>query len=371
MSVYVKESARHMGSRGHRVDVFTRSDCERVQTPHPNVRVVHLPVAGAAGLSKSDLFGRTEAFAEAVDGFREKGGGSYDLIHSHYWISGVVGQRLRSLWRCPHWISFHTLGTAKMAARNGHGETSVRIAEEARLARECDGLIAPTDAEIDRLAAMTDGCREKIRLVPCGVDLERFHPAGRTGPTLEQRSGPPTHRLLYAGRFDPMKGLRTLLTSIARLRAEPVVELEIVGGEGPDSPEHRRLLRLARDLGLEKRIHATGSVEHRRMPERYRAADAVVVASRYESFGLVLLESLACGTPVASTSVGVAPQVIRPGVNGYLANAGDDRSLAEAITRTLQLARIQDPATIRATVSGFGWHVTASRLLECYGAGAG
>ena len=369
MSVYVRELAREMGVRGHQVDIFTRrtpADMSRVISPWLNVRVVFIEVAGTGALSKGALYDHSNAFAEAIDAFRRETGLVYDLIHSNYWLSGVVGGRLKALWRCPHVITFHTLGSAKTAALAGHTEHTLRVIEETRMMRHCDGVIAPTAAEGRRMAFLCDDRPENIHVIPCGVDLNRFKPATRRGYDSERRSGPGSPLLLFVGRFDPMKGIETMLTSLTHLPSEPAVALALIGGDGTASPEHRRIVTLARALGIADRVRFLGAVPHRTMPRHYREADAVVVASRYESFGLVILESMASGTPVASTPVGIAPELIQPGVNGFLAPAGDPLRLAEAISRTLLLARRQDPMKIRHTVIKFGWPHLASMLLDAY-----
>lgn len=368
MSVYVRELAREMGVRGHHVDIFTRrtpADMSRVTSPWPNVRIVFIEVEGAGALPKSALCDHSNAFAAAIDDFRRETGVVYDLIHSNYWLSGVVGRRLKALWGCPHVITFHTLGAAKTAAREGHTEQALRVMEETRLVRHCDLVIAPTAAERGRLASLGGGRQENVHVIPCGVDLNRFSPPTGRGRDSGRPSGW-APLLLFVGRFDPMKGIEDLLASFTHLPLEPAVTLALIGGDGPASAEHRRIVDLARELGITDRVRFLGTVPHHAMPMHYRAADAVAVASRYESFGLVILESMASGTPVASTPVGIAPDLIQPGVNGYLAPAGDPRRLAEAVTRTLSLARRQDPMKIRETVMKFGWPHLASMLSDAY-----
>ncbi|MCG6893256.1 MAG: glycosyltransferase [Desulfobacteraceae bacterium] len=371
MSVYLQELAREMGSRGHFVDIFTRAtakETEPVVKPFPNVRVVSLHVRGAEKAPKTALYDHAEAFAAAMTDFCRETAIEYDLIHSNYWLSGVVGSRFAMLHPCPHFITFHTLGAAKMTSRSGHTEDSRRVDVEAELAARCDGVIAPTAAERLRLISLCGARSETIHVVPCGVNLKRFAPdAGDDAPAEELRKDPGRAVLLGVGRFDPMKGIQRLLAGVACLNAAgAAVDLVLVGGDGPGSPEHRRVRRQVRGLGMDERVRIVGSVDHRKMPSYYRGADAVGVASRYESFGLVVLEALACGTPVVSTPVGVAPEVIRPGVNGYLAAAGDAESLAQTIARTLRLARERDPLQIHATVSEFDWSRVASLLLDAY-----
>lgn len=367
MSVYVSELARCLAAMGHPVDIFTRwtpADGADVISPWPGVRIVFIGEEGWGALPKDALPAHAEGFAAAIDDFRREAGVAYHRIHSNYWLSGLVGEGLKSRWGCPHLITFHTLGAAKTAARDGHAELPLRLDGERRLVQECDGVIVPTDEERERIVRLCGGRREKVHVIPCGVDLARFRPPAMGADNREGPSAQGTARLLFVGRFDPMKGMETLLESLAHLPGAPAVSLSLIGGDGPGSPEQRRVSDRCRSLGV--RVRFLGAVPHHAMPRHYHEADAVVVASVYESFGLVILESLAAGTPVASTRVGVAPYVIQPGVNGYLASAEDPRSLAVAVTRTLALARRQDPMKIRSTIAGFGWPGLASRLLDVY-----
>jgi D-inositol-3-phosphate glycosyltransferase len=287
----------------------------------------------------------------------------YHLVHSHYWLSGSVGRRLCSAWDIPHLVTFHTRARAKLAACAGHREPRIRLDTEDELVGGCDRVIASTAREAGELAEQAHDGAARIRVVGCGVDLERFHPHAQPGQRSNRRSRKRS-RLLFVGRFDPMKNIVLLLDSLAHLDA--AVNVLFLGGGGGDTAEGERLLSMARERSVEDRVELGGSVPNEQIPAYYQEADAVVVSSSYESFGLVVLEALACGTPVVSTPVGVAPRVIRDGFNGYLADPGDPARFAEAIERTLELSRTSDPAAVRATVEEFGWSRVARSLLHVY-----
>ena len=172
--------------------------------------------------------------------------------------------------------------------------------------------------------------------------------------------------ILFVGRFDPMKGMDLALKSLTHLVHPPEVHLVLIGGDGPESSSYQSLKQLVNGLGISERVHFLGPVKHSQMVLYYQKADAVVVSSRYESFGLVILEALASGTPVAATPVGIAPYVIEPGTNGYLAATNDDQSLAEAISQTLVLANLQEAEKIRQSISDFSWSRVATLLLDVY-----
>jgi D-inositol-3-phosphate glycosyltransferase len=172
--------------------------------------------------------------------------------------------------------------------------------------------------------------------------------------------------LLFVGRFDPMKGIETLLRSFRLLPSAQKVDLVLIGGDGRDSPTGQWLNEYVERLGIAGRVHQLGPADHAEMPGWYQKADAVVISSYYESFGLVILEALASGKPVASTPVGIAPSVIKPGVNGYLAVCGDDSSLAESIASVLRLAKTSDPQKIRESVSSYSWAKVATLMVDAY-----
>ncbi len=369
MSVYLLELASELGKRGHHVDIFTRQTAQgwmQVIEYAPHVRIINLALEGIEGLLRSALFEHLCRFCAAIDSFKRQTGVSYDLIHSNYWLSGVVGKQLKALWHCSHVITFHTLASVKMATLNGHVEDHNRLSEEVRLLRCCDGVIVPTAEEGAHLASMITGQTASIHHIPWGVNMDHFTTGDPAAAKLKIAGLESKSLILFVGRFDPMKGIDLALRSLCRLVNTPEVHLVLVGGDGPESPSYQRIERLANGLGIGERVHFLGTIEHSQMVLYYQKADAVLVASRYESFGLVVLEALASGTPVASTPVGIAPYVIEPGTNGYLAAAGDERSLAEAISNALVLADWQEAEKIRQSVSDFTWSRVATLMVDAY-----
>ena len=369
MSVYLLEAARELAKYGHQIDIFTRCtmpDNLPVITTLPNVRIVHLNVADTVTRSPADLYDFIDDFVDAIMDFCRQQHLDYHLVHSHYWLSGVVGHRLQAVWQCPHFITFHTTGAAKMAALANHHEDDIRLTEEARLLDHCDGVIVATAAEGWHLAADHHSIRQKVHIIPCGVNTDHFKPADAVRQQQQDQTNMKARKLLYVGRFDAMKGIDLLLNGFRRLPSAPPVNLTLIGGDGPSTPTYGQIINHAQRLGISKRIHLLGQINHQRMPSHYRRADAVVVTSHYESYGLVILESLSCGTPVLSTPVGAAPHIIQPGVNGYLADSADSQKFAQAISRTLQLAQQQDPMKISRSVAEFTWSRVARLLLNVY-----
>ena len=342
MNVYVRELARELARMRMSADIFTRSQnpaIPRVVTLAEGVRVVHLAAGPQAPMVRERMVDHLDAFVDGVDAFRIAGGLEYDLIHAHYWLSGAVGLALRQRWGVPVVQMFHTLGHLKNdATRNGADrEPDVRIAEEARIVAATDRLIAATVVERAHLVSHYGADPGRIAVIPCGVDTELFTPGDQAAAraTLGLDAGP---QLLYVGRLAPIKGLETLLDGMARLHAAgSPAHLTIVGGDADeplDGHEAELRSRLAR-LALGDAVTFVGAQPQERLRTWYVAADATVLPSYYESFGMVALEAMACGSPVVASRVGGLQTTVRHGVTGLLVPDHDPVSLAEALTRLL------------------------------------
>jgi D-inositol-3-phosphate glycosyltransferase len=369
MSVYILELAAELGQLGHHVDIYSRqvqAESDRNADIGGNVRLIHLAIPGTENARRSELYDHLGGFCKAIADYAAGHSIKYDLLHSHYWLSGVVGNRLRAVWNCPHVVNFHTLAAVKMASLQGHNEDRRRLDNELLLLRESDGVIVPTREERLQLQRLYGSETAPLFTIPCGVRLESFS----TGTPAAVKGQPePADRsalLLFVGRFDPMKGLEPLLRSFRLLPSALKVDLVLIGGDGRDSPSGQWLNEYVERLGIAGRVHQLGPADHAEMPGWYQKADAVVMSSYYESFGLVILEALASGKPVVSTPVGIAPSVIKPGVNGYLAVRGDDSSLAKSISSVLRLAKTSDPQKIRESVSSYSWAKVATLMVDAY-----
>ena len=342
MNVYVRELARELARMRMSADIFTRSQnpaIPRVVTLAEGVRVVHLAAGPQAPMARERMVDHLDAFVDGVDAFRIAGGLDYDLIHAHYWLSGAVALALRQRWGVPVVQMFHTLGHLKNdATPNGAArEPDVRIAEEARIVAATDRLIAATVVERAHLVSHYGADPGRIAVIPCGVDTELFTPGDQAAAraTLGLDAGP---QLLYVGRLAPIKGLETLLDGMARLHAAgSPAHLTIVGGDADeplDGHEAELRSRLAR-LALGDAVTFVGAQPQERLRTWYVAADATVLPSYYESFGMVALEAMACGSPVVASRVGGLQTTVRHGVTGLLVPDHDPVSLAEALTRLL------------------------------------
>jgi D-inositol-3-phosphate glycosyltransferase len=335
MNVYVRELSRELGRMGVEVDIFTRSQdptITRVVPMADSVRVIHLPAGPEAPLPRERVHEHLDEFVDGVEAWRLTRGADYDLIHAHYWLSGVVGLTLRERWTIPMLQMFHTLGDLKnrVARRAADLEPAVRLREEARVIASAERLVAASVAERAHLVRHAGADPERIAVVPCGVDTELFTPgdAEAARATLG-RSGDPL--ILYVGRLAPIKGLETLLDAIALLaRRGRRVRLVVVGGDA-DEPQdgHEAGLRARiTTLGIGDLVSFAGPQPQETLRTHYVAADVTVLPSHYESFGMVALEAMACGSPVVASRVGGLTTTVRDGVTGFLVAEGDVNALA-------------------------------------------
>ncbi|MBI4181176.1 MAG: glycosyltransferase [Chloroflexi bacterium] len=370
MSTYIRELAGELGNQGHSVDVYTRvhdPNDPQIVSLGQNARLIHLKVGDNREIPKLALYSYLPDFADNVENFRKQDGRQYDLVFSHYWLSGLVGNHLQKWWRTPHIIMFHTLGAVKNSLAIGEEEPELRIETEKDLAQNCHRIIAPTEKVKEELMLYCGASPERISVVPCGVNLELFRPMDKA--MAKQRLGFTDNKLiLFIGRIEPLKGIEQLLRAMPYLPNRQRPRLVIVGGDEQSQPDIEKLKELSRQLHIEESVSFPGLIKHEQTPYFYSAADVCVIPSYYESFGLVALEALACGTPVVATDVGNLKSIIRQGETGYVVSDNTPRHLADKIALLLsQPSPDRDSiATIRASVSQFSWSNIAEAIVrEC------
>ena len=388
MNVYVRDFTRELTRRGIYVDVFTRS-----QNPHlPHVihtlgetgRVIHIPAGPEEPYDKNKVFDHLPEFVDNVVQFAEREGITYDLIHSHYWLSGWAARELRDAWsrrsgETPIVQMFHTLGYAKnQIAAPGEREPEHRIKVEKEIARFADRLVAATPAEEEQLVEHYYADPRKISIIPPGVDLTLFHPHSPKDAKLRIGVKPCDNMILFVGRIEPLKGVDTLIRAMAVLRENCTRDrcphdLVIIGGDPQASPESMnaemaRLQALCKELGLEDMVLFLGKRGQDTLPYYYSAAEVLVMPSHYESFGLVALEAMACGTPVIASRVGGLQHTVDDGVTGFLVPPGDENALAEKLRLVLSDGKLRRRmgANARKKARSFTWQKVAGHILPLY-----
>lgn len=369
MSVYIRELARELGRRGHMVDVYTRAhdlSHEPIVALGKNARLVHLKAGDDEDIHKLAVYLHLPDFTCQIENFRRKNHLHYDLIFSHYWLSAWVGRFLQGWWHVPHMVMFHTLGAVKNAIGIGEDEPELRVETERHLVKNCHRIIAATEKEKKSIISYYDAPSQVISVIPCGVNLDLFQPVDKevAKRQLGFRNG---KTVLYVGRVEPLKGIDKLLMAITRVRIKHGLRLVVIGGDG-NSQYETEIRRLSQELHIQDSVTFAGLVEQEELPRFYSAADVCVVPSYYESFGLVALESLACGTPVVITRTGGAESFINQGVTGYVVEDNTPDNLAPKIESLLSETNVATnySNSIRASVAGFSWsHVADAIVKEC------
>jgi D-inositol-3-phosphate glycosyltransferase len=380
MNVYVLEVARRLAEMGVAVDVFTRatsSTLPPVVEAAPGVLVRHVVAGPYAGLDKSDLPAVLCPFtAEVLRAEARHEPGFYDLVHSHYWLSGDVARVAAARWRVPLVHSAHTLAKVKNAllADGDRPEPLVRLLGEDRVVAAADRLVASTEEEARQLRDLYGPRDEQVVTVPPGVDLELFRLASASAARTRLGIPPAAVVLLFVGRIQPLKAPDLLLRAVPLL-LERTQELRrrlrvlVVGGpsgSGRERPE--ALQKLAASLGIADLVRFEPPAQAERLADFYTAADVTVVPSHSESFGLVALESQACGTPVVAAAVGGLPTAVADGVSGVLVDTHRPADFATAIDGLVSAPgrRALLSRGARAHAESFSWQRTAEGLLAAY-----
>lgn len=380
MNVYVRELSRELGRRGHHVDVFTRFQdeaTEQIQKFGENARVIHLPAGPMDAYDKNKLLYHTDCFAEEIACFAQNEGIKYDVVHGHYWLSGVVGHRLQQRWGVPLVQMFHTLGHLKnsVAKEATDLEVDARTRMEGRVMEWTDLLVAATPLERAQLSWYYGADTSKIRVIPAGVDTTIFRPRDRAAVRRELGlPGLDTPILLFVGRIERLKGIDTLLESaavVSRTCAGRNLKVLIVGGGGQTEDENaelRRIVALHRELNLDEQVEFVGSKPQELLPLYYSAADVTIMPSHYESFGLVAVESMASGTPVIASNVGGLSYTVKDGETGYLVPQENHFALAEKVHELLKnpdlRARLGERAAEHALQ--YSWGQIAEQIAGIY-----
>ena len=369
MNVYVHRLASALGRLGCQVDIFTRvHDTEEpsIVELDENTRLIHLE-AGLVDAPKADLVHYLPDFLSQLKGFQQDNGLVYDTIHSHYWLSGWVGNELATEWGVPHVATFHTLAEVKNRARVGEGDAGPRSGIERNVTAAADGIVVSTGHERAALAQLYDVPKEKVYVIPAGVDLDLFKP-GDQAAARDQLGLNGDRMLLYVGRLEPIKGLEVLMYTLGSMEEPGNVRLLVIGGGGEHDEGYQKMIGLARELNIEDRVDFLGSLSHGLLPLYYQAADVCVVPSYYESFGLVALEAMACGTPVVGSRVPGLETIVRDNWSGYLVPWHCPDAFVDRIEVLLANEDLRHSMGEEAqvTAAGMSWDRMAVSVAEVY-----
>jgi D-inositol-3-phosphate glycosyltransferase len=347
MNVYVREFAEELGRRGVAVDIYTRrTACDTPEVDASlgeGVQVINIKAGNCQPLDPDQVYPHLSQFAAGVIAFTTKHNLQYDMIYSHYWLSGWVAHKLKEVWNTPFVHMFHTLGHMKNRIDAGHAPVpDVRVSIETQIVQWADRIVAATPAEQAQLLWLYRADRRKIVIAPPGVNTHWFRPLPQDAAKHQLGVSGVCHLLLFVGRIEPLKAVDTILEAISLIRRDHGHLLErvcfaVIGGD-PDNPADRELANLRElvaALKLDDIVEFLGAKDQKLLPLYYAAASAVIVPSDYESFGMVALEAMATGTPVIASEVGGLAFLVRTEETGFLVPVRDPSALAEGIMTIL------------------------------------
>ena len=376
-NVYVRQVGEHLAELGWQVDMFTRKVSPKDETivQHtPHCRTIRLQAGPEEFIPRDQLFDHMPEFVQSFQAFQNKQGMAYPLLHTNYWLSAWAGLQLQKTHGIQLVHTNHSLGAVKyQSVRHKPAIANTRLAVEQKILEQAHCVVATSPQEQECLRTLVSS-RGQIEVIPCGADVMNF----RLLPKAEVRSKlgfqPQDKIVLYVGRFDPRKGIDTLVRACALLQAQGTkhLKLVIVGGSSPDLPDGQERLRieaLVAELGLPESTIFAGRIGHDLLPFYYTAADVCVIPSHYEPFGLVAIEAMACGTPVVASAVGGLSFTVVQEETGLLVPPQDSAAFAKAIDRILSnelwSRKLRQQASANVN-SRFSWSGVAIQLSELY-----
>lgn len=384
MNVYVRDLTRQLGQMGIHVDVFTRSQDDHV--PHVlhelgyGNRVVHVPAGPEHPIPKQELVNYIPKFVEGIKAFACEKGIHYNVIHSHYWMSGIAAASLSDVWNgAPIVHMFHTLGEMKnrIARSDAEREGPYRILGEKQVLARANRIVVATLAELTQLRFLYKADDKRMVVIPPGVDVSHFYPIPSDEAKMFIGLKPDDRMILFVGRIEPLKGVDTLIQAMSHLQMRESdgkpMHLAIIGGDPGASPEEMntemaRLKKLCADLGLDQSVVFLGMRDQAKLPYYYSAAEVVVMPSHYESFGMVALEAMACGTPVIASEVGGLAYLMRDGETGFTIPDQEPEALGEKISLLLSDRDLRTTMSRRAVeyAQDYAWEKVAKQIVGVY-----
>ncbi len=372
-NVYVRQVGEALAKLGWQVDMFTRKtreDDETIVQHSPHCRTIRLIAGPQEFIPRDRLFEFMPAFVEAFQTYQAKY--HYPLIHTNYWMSAWVGLEVKKTHNVQLIHTYHSLGAIKyQTVVNRPAIAPIRLAVEQQILEQSNCIVATSPQEQEALRTLVSHLGQ-IEVIPCGTDIENFQASPKSEARSQLGFKPDQQIALYVGRFDPRKGIETLVRACAQLQENPNLHLVIVGGSDPtqsDGQERLRIEAIVEGLGLSQQTTFVGRVGHDRLPLYYTAADVCVIPSHYEPFGLVAIEAMACGTPVVASAVGGLKFSIVPEETGLLVPPQNVEAFADAIQRILSdelwAKKLKKQASERVQ-RNFSWSGVAAQLSDLY-----
>lgn len=377
-NVYVAELSIHLAQLGYEIDIYTRK--ENKEAPlvvhwHPNIKVIHISAGPETPIPKEQLLGYMEAFTSQMIRYITTHHLHYDLIHAHFFMSGLVASRLKKRLDIPYVITFHALGRVRMLHQKEKDAFPVeRLDIEQFLMQDADGVIAECPQDRQDMIEHYEANPAKITIIPCGFNPAEFYPLDKTVARKRLQLKPTDLILLQLGRMVPRKGIDNVIRAMAQLTDIPHIKLLVVGGasEVPDfkkEPELRRLAHIAKVEKVSTNVIFTGRRVRSELKYYYSAADFFISTPWYEPFGITPLEAMACGTPVVGSNVGGIKYSVKSNHTGFLVPPHDPIALAQAVRKGITDRRLYDQLCQNAIdrVNGlFTWEKVASKAHKLY-----
>lgn len=382
-NVYVRQVGEALAKLGWQVDLFTRKvhpDDPAIVQHSPYCRTIRLVAGPQEYIPRDQLFPYLPEFVDALCKFQTKESTSYPLVHTNYWLSGWVGLQLQQLCNVQLVHTYHSLGAVKYATTADLPEIAqTRLAVEREILESADRVVATSPQEEEHMRSFVSQ-QGNIGIIPCGTDIDNFHRMPQSEARQKLGFSPEEKIVLYVGRFDPRKGIETLVKACGQLDScsdgaqlsLDNLRLVIVGGSESnqaDGQERQRIEQLVQSVGMSDRTVFAGRIGHDLLPFYYTAADVCAIPSHYEPFGLVAIESMACGTPVVASNVGGLKFTVVPEETGLLVPPQDDAAFAEAIGRILSnpgwATKLREQASTRVQQK-FSWTGVGAQLSDLY-----
>ncbi|MGF1588087.1 MAG: glycosyltransferase family 4 protein [Pleurocapsa sp.] len=376
-NVYVRKVGEALARLGWQVDMFTRRSNETqadIVKHNANCRTIRLNAGSKEFIKRQQIFQYLPEFVTAFLEFQEQQETIYPLIHTNYWLSAWVGMELKKQQSSKLVHTYHSLGAVKYKSVKKIPEISqTRLEIEKRCLETADLVVATSPQEQEHMRSLVSQ-QGNITVIPCGTDIKRFGSVDRHASRARLNIQPEAKVILYVGRFDPRKGIETLVRAVGckEVKLHPDLKLLIVGGSTPgrkDGKERSRIEALVKELELEAITTFVGRIEHTDLAYYYAAADVCVVPSHYEPFGLVAIEAMVCSTPVVASEVGGLKFTVINELTGLLVPPQDEKAFAQAINRVLSYPawsrQLEKDARKRAE-SMFSWDGVAQQLEQQY-----